>query len=631
MTTTTTMWQGRLEGRTDSLFSDINDSLKIDVRLVREDIEGSIAWTRALQEADVLSHDESDTIVATLKEIAEQAAGDPQHILGSKLEDIHTWVEHQLTERLGDLGKKLHTGRSRNDQVATDLRLWTIAAIAERRSELRALQQSLVELGKRETGTVLPGYTHLQRAQPILFAHWCLAYYDMLDRDDGRFSDAAKRMSKCPLGSGALSGSAYPIDRITLARKLGFDGPTTNSLDAVSDRDFVVESLSAIALCAVHLSRLAEDLIFYASAEANFIELGDSVTSGSSMMPQKKNPDALELIRGKTGGAIGALVSLCVTLKGLPLSYNKDLQEDKHTLFDAMDNLSLSLRIASRVIETITVNREAALSAAQGAYSNATELADYLTERGVPFREAHGLTGRIVRAAIDSGLPLEEMPLEQMNAVAPQVQQDVRVHLTIDSALKKRDVLGGTAPTQVQAMLEKRSRSGSKAQPIDLNGAASKAGDIQVGPACVEHLDAVCQLVEYWAQAGENLPRSRDEILHSLNDFGVAIYNGEVVGCGSLYLYSRSLAEVRSLGVDPNHQGLGVGSRLLEYLLTVAQRTHIPRVFALTRAPEFFKRSGFEHVPIDVLPEKVFKDCLQCAKRSQCDEVAMIREFSAFS
>jgi argininosuccinate lyase/amino-acid N-acetyltransferase len=618
------LWTGRLDGATDEMFSAINDSLAVDARMVQEDIEGSIAWARALQQAKVLTAAQVEAIEAALREIAEQASADPAAVRASGMEDVHTWVEAKLTEKLGPLGKQLHTGRSRNDQVATDLRLWTMRAVDERQRELRELQDALLALGRREEGTILPGYTHMQRAQPVLFAHWCLAYHEMLLRDDGRFEDASSRTSRCPLGSGALSGTAYPVDRASLAQSLGFDGPTTNSLDAVCDRDFVVETLAAIALCAVHLSRLAEDLIFYASAEAGFVEFDDAVTSGSSMMPQKKNPDALELVRGKAGGAIGALVAMCVTLKGLPTSYNKDLQEDKSTLFAAMDNLSLSLLITTKVISSLRVNRERTRGAAQGAYSNATELADYLARQGVPFRDAHAMAGRIVRRAIEKGVSLEELPMSDIAEIAPQAKADVRVHLTVDAALSKRDVLGGTAPQQVhQAIAQAATRRKSpRSRRRKINGS------VEVMPATVDHLEGIVRLVDYWAQKGENLPRSRDEILAALTDFGVAMHKGEVVGCGSLFIYGPTLAEIRSLGVDEHKHGLGIGSALVAHFLDQARRLHVSRVFVLTRNPDFFQRSGFRTVAIDVLPEKVFKDCLKCQKRTKCDEIAMICELS---
>jgi len=449
-----TLWGGRFQGETDPLFRALNDSLGIDHRLAREDIEGSIAWARALVGAGVLTPAEADRLVKALTEILAQVESDPHPILESGEEDIHSWVEAQLVARVGALGKKLHTGRSRNDQAAADLRRWTMRRIDERIAEMNYVRQSLVELAEREFGVIMPGFTHLQRAQPILFSHWCLAYFEMLGRDVERFADARKRSAQCPLGAAALAGTAFPIDREALAKSLGFDAPTANSLDAVSDRDFVVETLSAAALCAVHLSRLAEDLVFYASGEASFVELDDATTSGSSIMPQKKNPDALELVRGKVGRVLGALVSLLTTMKGLPLAYNKDMQEDKQPLFDAMDQLSLSLRILPTILNGLRLNRDTMRRAAQGGYANATELADYLVSKGVPFREAHETVGKLVRLALDAGTALESLPLATLQQAESRIGEDVFACLALDAAAAKRDVLGGTAPARVRAALE---------------------------------------------------------------------------------------------------------------------------------------------------------------------------------
>ena len=405
------LWGGRFEGAADPLFRRFNDSLRFDYRLAKQDIFGSICWAKALGQAGVLLSHEVESLGAALKELGEQVANDPELPLKSKEEDIHSWVESELIKKLGPLGKKLHTGRSRNDQVATDLRLWVVDEVAGRSDELGALRRALVDLAAREQGTVLPGYTHLQRAQPVLFAHWALAYFEMLGRDTERFAVARNSAARSPLGSAALAGTAYPVDRVRLAADLGFTSPTANSLDGVSDRDFVVEAIGAAALCAVHLSRMAEDLILYMSQEFAFVEMSDAVTSGSSLMPQKKNPDAMELIRGKAGRIIGAQVTLLTTIKGLPLAYNKDLQEDKEPLFDAMENLSMCVRMATRVIEGLKVDRERCRKAAAGGYTNATELADYLVGKSVPFREAHDVVGKIVRHAIAKGANLEELPL----------------------------------------------------------------------------------------------------------------------------------------------------------------------------------------------------------------------------
>jgi argininosuccinate lyase len=450
------MWGGRFSGGPDALFRAVNDSLPFDWRLVREDIAGSVAWARALGGAGVLTDDEVSRLTAALRELDEEAAGLGSPPVDSGAEDVHTWVEVRLVEKLGDLGKKLHTGRSRNDQVATDLRLWARANIDARLEEIAAVQGALAALAEREIDTPWPGYTHMQRAQPVLLAHWCLAYAEMLDRDAERFADARRRVNICPLGSAALAGTTYPVDREKLAADLGFDGITGNSLDAVSDRDFVAETLAAASLCAVHLSRIAEELILYATDEFALVSFSDSVTSGSSLMPQKKNPDALELIRGKCGRIVGAQAGLLTTLKGLPLAYNKDLQEDKEPLFEAMDALSLCLRVLVVVLDGLQVDRARAEAAARGGYSNATELADYLVGKGVPFRDAHERAGRLVREAIERRCALEELPLDVMKRVEPQIGEDVYGCLSLQALLERRDVPGGTAPGRVREALRRR-------------------------------------------------------------------------------------------------------------------------------------------------------------------------------
>ncbi|MGL5653310.1 MAG: argininosuccinate lyase, partial [Vibrio sp.] len=331
------LWGGRFTQAADSRFKTFNDSLRFDYRLAEQDIVGSIAWSKALLSVNVLTGLEQQQLEQALNQLLQSVQQDPEQILASDAEDIHSWVEQQLIEQVGDLGKKLHTGRSRNDQVATDLKLWCRDQSVHLLLALKALQQQLVAVAAAHQATVLPGYTHLQRAQPVTFAHWCLAYLEMFERDESRLADALTRLNTSPLGSGALAGTAYPIDREVLAADLGFLRATRNSLDAVSDRDHVLELISVASISMLHLSRLAEDMIFYTTGEAGFIELADTVTSGSSLMPQKKNPDALELIRGKTGRVYGALAGMMMTVKALPLAYNKDMQEDKEGLFDALD------------------------------------------------------------------------------------------------------------------------------------------------------------------------------------------------------------------------------------------------------------------------------------------------------
>lgn len=445
--------QGRFSKDADPLFREINDSLPFDHALLLHDVVGSLAWARAIHRAGVLNDAELASLTQALDDLAALARQNPAAARAGTEEDVHSWVEARLIERVGTLGKKLHTGRSRNDQVATDLRMWVRDALDARRRELREARRALLDLASREQGTIWPGYTHLQPAQPVLLAHWCLAYDQMLARDDQRLRDARARANRCPLGAGALAGSAYAIDRDALAKDLGFDAPTANSLDAVADRDFVVEAISAAALCAVHLSRLAEELIIYSTPEFAMVRLDDSVTSGSSLMPQKKNPDALELIRGKVGRIVGAHVALLTTLKGLPLAYNKDMQEDKEPLFDAMASLSLCLRIVPRVLDTIVIDRDASRAAAQRGYANATDLADYLVAQGVPFRDAHDQVGQCVRAALAASKPLEELPIETLRQHAPACKPDVYERLTLDASLARRNLFGGTGPQAVARAL----------------------------------------------------------------------------------------------------------------------------------------------------------------------------------
>ena len=621
---TTAIWAGRLEGQADALFRTFNDSLPVDQLLVREDVEGSVAWSRALARAGILTADEQRSIERSLQEVLAMAVQDPASLQQAADEDVHSWVERQLTLRVGDLGKKLHTGRSRNDQVATDLRLWTARQLRVRQTELKALMQALVDLAEREKNTAFPGYTHLQRAQPILFAHWCLAYVEMLRRDHERFSDALRRVRVSPLGSGALAGTAYPIDRTLLARDLGFRSPSANSLDAVSDRDFVLETLAACTVCSLHLSRMAEDLIFYSTSEAGLVELPDAFTSGSSLMPQKKNPDACELIRGKSGRAVGNLVTLLVTVKGLPLAYNKDLQEDKEPLFDSMKQLSMCLRVLPPMLSGLQIDRDAALRAAAEGYTNATDLADYLVRLGVPFREAHHQVGRLVRTAIEQDRALEELPLDVIRQQAPRAEQDVYTQLTVGATLEKRSVEGGTALSAVETAIERVRRMLRERAVAD-----QTAGEVEFRQARADDLDQIAWLVDHWAKHGENLPRKREDIMKAILDFGVAVVDGKVVGCAALWIYTPQLAEIRSLGVHPDHHGKGVGQGLVKYFLGLAAQLHIPKVFVLTRAPAFFQKAGFRQVSVNSLPEKVLKDCSECPKREQCDETALVYDVTS--
>lgn len=456
------MWGGRFAEGPDALFRAINDSIGVDWRLVRQDIAGSVAWARAIGKAGVLTADEVKALTAALGKLADDVEGMAAPV-DSGAEDVHSWVEQRLTERVGDLGRKLHTGRSRNDQVATDLRLWTKGAIGARLAELHELRAALIDLGEREVGTAFCGYTHLQRAQAVTFGHWALAYERMLARDAGRLRDALTRTDECPLGSGALAGTGWKVDREDLAHDLGFARPTANSLDGVSDRDFVLETINALTLMGVHLSRLGEDLIFYASGEAGFVLLGESMTSGSSLMPQKQNPDALELLRAKGAKLIGIQAGLAATMKGLPLAYNKDLQEDKAALFGAMDEASLCVRAAAVVVSGVRVDAGKAKAAAEGGYTNATDLADELVSAGVPFRSAHERVGVMVRLAIGKGVKLEELTPNDLAELAPELDVGVLDRLGVEASLARRSALGGSSPERVkQAAAAARAELGSE-------------------------------------------------------------------------------------------------------------------------------------------------------------------------
>ena len=453
------LWGGRFTQAADKRFKAFNDSLRFDYRLAEQDIIGSIGWSKALMNVNVLTQAEQQQLERALNELLIEVRSNPQNILQDDAEDIHSWVESKLIDKVGNLGKKLHTGRSRNDQVALDIKLWCKQRVSELQRSVRQLQQAFVTTAERNQEAVMPGYTHLQRAQPITFAHWCMAYFEMFERDYSRLMDAEQRMDTCPLGSGALAGTAYAIDREALAADLDFAFATRNSLDSVSDRDHIVELLSAASLSMVHLSRFAEDMIIFNSGEANFIELSDRVTSGSSLMPQKKNPDACELIRGKTGRVIGALSGMLVTLKGLPLAYNKDMQEDKEGIFDALDTWQDCLDMAAFVLDELKVNLEQTREAALKGYSNATELADYLVAKGVPFRDSHHIVGEAVIYAINAHKALEELTLTEFQQFSAVISDDVYVILSLQSCLNKRCAKGGVSPIRVaEAIAEAKKR-----------------------------------------------------------------------------------------------------------------------------------------------------------------------------
>lgn len=459
MAKTEKLWGGRFSEKPHETFSEFNDSFRFDRRLFPADVRASIAHANALGKAGLISTEESDAIIGGLTQLLADVALRKDLLNDPAAEDVHSFIESKLIESIGDAGRKLHTGRSRNDQVATTFRLWLREEAAEIDTLIRDLQAAILDIADGFRDVVLPGYTHLQRAQPILFAHWCLAYFEMLKRDRERLQDSLKRINVMPLGSGALAGTGFAIDREAVASELGFSSVSANSVDAVSDRDFAVEFASVCSLLMMHLSRLAEDMIIYCTEEFGFIKLGDAVSSGSSLMPQKKNPDALELLRGKAGRVFGHNISLLTIMKGLPLAYNKDMQEDKETVFDTVDTVKISLRAAAIVVENAVVDEERCREAAAKGYLNATELADYLVRKGVTFRTAHDTAGKLVLLGISQTKELNELSLEDLRSVSESIETDVFEALSLDRSLASKSAIGGTSPQKVAEALEAAKRT----------------------------------------------------------------------------------------------------------------------------------------------------------------------------
>ena len=444
------LWSGRFTESTDALVESFGASVGFDRRLYRYDIEGSLAHARMLARAGVLSQAELADVERGLRDIlTDIERGDFAWLV--EFEDVHMNIEARLTERIGEAGKKLHTGRSRNDQVATDLRLYLRHEIDAIDAELLALQQVLLDLAEREADTVMPGFTHLQVAQPVTFGHHLMAWFEMLQRDRDRLRDCRRRVNVMPLGAAALAGTSYPIDRAYTAQLLGFDLPAANSLDAVSDRDFAIEFAAAAALLMVHLSRFSEELILWSSAQFGFVELSDGYCTGSSIMPQKKNPDMPELVRGKSGRVTGNLVALLTLMKGQPLAYNKDNQEDKEPLFDSVDTVKACLRVFAGMLPGMQIRRERMAQSARLGYSTATDLADYLVRKGVAFRDAHEIVGKAVRYAIDQGKELAALTPDELRGFSTAIGDDVYAVLTVEGSVAARNHPGGTAPAQVRA------------------------------------------------------------------------------------------------------------------------------------------------------------------------------------
>lgn len=462
------LWGGRFTKETDKLVYNFNASISFDQKLYKQDMEGSIAHVKMLGKQGILTEKEMQDIVDCLKEILKEVE-EGKLIITDEYEDIHSFVEAKLIDRLGDTGKKLHTGRSRNDQVALDMRLYTRQEVLHTDKLVKELLETILKIMEENTETIIPGFTHLQKAQPITLAHHMGAYFEMFRRDRLRLQDIFKRMNYCPLGSGALAGTTYPLDREYTAELLGFYGPTLNSMDGVSDRDYLIEFLSALSTIMMHLSRFSEEVIIWNSNEYQFVEIDDAYSTGSSIMPQKKNPDIAELVRGKTGRVYGALMSLLTTMKGIPLAYNKDMQEDKELSFDAMDTVKGCLALFNGMLATMKFNKEKMHDSANKGFTNATDAADYLVNHGVPFRDAHGIVGRIVLYCLDKKIAIDDMSLDELKAICPVFEEDIYEAISMETCVNKRLTVGAPGKDAMEKVIALHKEYLSKDWQDELN------------------------------------------------------------------------------------------------------------------------------------------------------------------
>lgn len=462
------LWGGRFTKETDKLVYNFNASISFDQKFYKQDMEGSIAHVKMLGKQGILTEKEMQDIVDCLKEILKEVE-EGKLIITDEYEDIHSFVEAKLIDRLGDTGKKLHTGRSRNDQVALDMRLYTRQEVLHTDKLVKELLETILKIMEENTETIMPGFTHLQKAQPITLAHHMGAYFEMFRRDRLRLQDIFKRMNYCPLGSGALAGTTYPLEREYTAELLGFYGPTLNSMDGVSDRDYLIEFLSALSTIMMHLSRFSEEVIIWNSNEYQFVEIDDAYSTGSSIMPQKKNPDIAELVRGKTGRVYGALMSLLTTMKGIPLAYNKDMQEDKELSFDAMDTAKGCLALFNGMLATMKFNKEKMHDSANKGFTNATDAADYLVNHGVPFRDAHGIVGRIVLYCLDKKIAIDDMSLDELKAICPVFEEDIYEAISMETCVNKRLTVGAPGKDAMEKVIALHKEYLSKDWQDELN------------------------------------------------------------------------------------------------------------------------------------------------------------------
>ena len=462
------LWGGRFTKETDKLVYNFNASISFDQKFYKQDMEGSIAHVKMLGKQGILTEKEMQDIVDCLKEILKEVE-EGKLIISDEYEDIHSFVEAKLIDRLGDTGKKLHTGRSRNDQVALDMRLYTRQEVLHTDKLVKELLETILKIMEENTETIMPGFTHLQKAQPITLAHHMGAYFEMFRRDRLRLQNIFQRMNYCPLGSGALAGTTYPLDREYTAELLGFYGPTLNSMDGVSDRDYLIEFLSALSTIMMHLSRFSEEVIIWNSNEYQFVEIDDAYSTGSSIMPQKKNPDIAELVRGKTGRVYGALMSLLTTMKGIPLAYNKDMQEDKELSFDAMDTVKGCLALFNGMLATMKFNKEKMHDSANKGFTNATDAADYLVNHGVPFRDAHGIVGRIVLYCLDKKIAIDDMSLDELKAICPVFEEDIYEAISMETCVNKRLTVGAPGKDAMEKVIALHKEYLSKDWQDELN------------------------------------------------------------------------------------------------------------------------------------------------------------------
>jgi argininosuccinate lyase/amino-acid N-acetyltransferase len=634
---TPAVWQGRLHAGLDPRARALNDSLAVDQRLWPEELQLSRAYAASLAACDVLAPQE----LAALLEACDALEADLT--LGRiKLEgeDVHSAVEAELTRRCGDPARRLHTGRSRNDQVSTLLRLRVMRLCEECVGGLQALECALAVQARASATTAVAAYTHLQPAQPVLLAHWWLAHLAAFERDEARFEAAREAADQMPLGAGAVAGTPLRYDRLELASRLGFSRIAGNSLDAVGDRDFALEYLNAAAVLAVHLSRLAEDLVLWCSPGFGWFRAPDGFSTGSSLLPQKRNPDLFELTRGKSARLIANAGRLAVLMKGLPSAYQKDLQEDKEAVFDTADTLALVFAALPSAIEALRPEPER-MRASLSPDLLAVELADALVEAGVPFRDAHAAVGRLWAAAEARGVTPAALPEPERLALSPHFTSDRLAALTVESALARRDHAPGGGAASVAAQLAQAEErlglvpghepSGSRPWPSAAPARAATPADfeqrqdgIALRRATLDDVPGIARIMAEFVAQGVLLPRPVGELYQCIREFHVAVHGAEVVACAALRLLWDDLGEVRSLAVRPDHHGLGLGGRLVERVLADARALDLPRIIALTREVGFFERCGFHIVSRDTLPRKVWTDCVRCPRRHACDEVAVV-------